>query len=74
VDTTPDAEAVLLGRERMARFGQCVGRLNDKTRDIFVSHRIDGMTYQEIAQRHQLSVGADRNLSHGSDRTLSQGL
>jgi RNA polymerase sigma factor (sigma-70 family) len=56
VDTTPGADAVLLGRERMARFSKCVGRLNDKTRDIFLAHRIDGMSYQEIAQRHQLSI------------------
>lgn len=58
VDTTPGAEAVLLGRERMARFSHCVGRLNDKTRDIFLAHRIDGTSYQEIAQRHQISVSA----------------
>jgi RNA polymerase sigma factor (sigma-70 family) len=56
VDTTPGADAVLLGRERMARFGQCVRRLNEKTRNIFLAHRIDGMTYQEIAQRHQMSI------------------
>jgi len=56
VDVTPGAEATVLGRERMARFGHCVGRLNEKTRDIFLAHRIDGMTYQEIAQRHQLSI------------------
>ena len=56
VDTTPGAEAMVLGRERMARFGHCVARLNEKTRDIFLAHRIDGMSYQEIAQRHQLSI------------------
>ena len=56
VDATPSAEAVLLARERMARLGVCLGRLNDKTRDIFLAHRLDGMSYQQIAHQHQLSV------------------
>lgn len=56
IDTAPSAEAVVLARERLARLSQCLGRLSDKTRDIFLSHRVDGMTYQEIAQRHRLSI------------------
>lgn len=56
IDASPSAEAIVLARERMARMSLCLGRLNEKTRDIFLSHRVDGMTYQEIAQRHQLSV------------------
>lgn len=55
-DPAPDAEAVVLGRERMARLSLCLGRLNAKTRDIFLSHRLDGLTYQEIAQHHGLSI------------------
>ena len=58
VDATPSVEAVLLGRERMARLSVCLGRLNDKTRDIFLAHRIDGMSYLEIARRHKLSVSS----------------
>jgi RNA polymerase sigma factor (sigma-70 family) len=56
IDVTPSAESVVLARERMARMSQCLGRLNEKTRDIFLAHRIEGMTYQEIAQRHHLSI------------------
>lgn len=56
VDSAPGAEAVVLARERLARLSLCLGRLNEKTRDIFLSHRVDGMTYQEIAQRHGLSI------------------
>jgi RNA polymerase sigma factor (sigma-70 family) len=56
VDTSPGAEATLLGRERIARLSVCLGRLSEKTRVIFLSHRVDGMTYQEIAQRHELSI------------------
>jgi RNA polymerase sigma factor (sigma-70 family) len=56
VDAAPGAEAVVLARERMARLSVCLGRLNDKTRDIFLSHRVDGITYEEIARRHGLSI------------------
>ncbi|OYU28010.1 MAG: RNA polymerase subunit sigma-24 [Burkholderiales bacterium PBB2] len=56
LDTAPGTEAIVLARERMARFSLGLGRLTEKTRDIFLSHRIDGLTYQEIAQNHGLSI------------------
>jgi RNA polymerase sigma-70 factor (ECF subfamily) len=56
IDAAPTSEAVVLARERVARLGVCLGRLSEKTRDMFLSHRVDGMSYQQIAQRHQLSI------------------
>ena len=56
IDTAPDIEAEVLGRERLAHLSVCLGRLNEKTRTIFLSHRLDGSTYEEIAQRHGLSI------------------
>jgi RNA polymerase sigma factor (sigma-70 family) len=56
IDTTPSAEAVLLARERVARLSICLSRLSEKTREIFLSHRIDGLSYQEIARERQLSI------------------
>lgn len=56
IDAAPNAEAVVLARERVERLGVCLARLNEKTRDIFLAHRIDGMSYQQIARRHQLSI------------------
>jgi RNA polymerase sigma-70 factor (ECF subfamily) len=56
LDLSPGTEAVILARERMVRLGECLGRLSDKTRDILLAHRIDGLTYQEIAQQHGLSI------------------
>lgn len=56
LDLSPGTEAVILARERMARLSECLGRLSDKTRDILLAHRIDGLTYQEIAQQHGLSI------------------
>lgn len=58
VDTAPSVEAVLLGRERMTRMSECLASLNERTRDIFLAHRVHGMSYQEIAQDQRLSVSA----------------
>jgi RNA polymerase sigma factor (sigma-70 family) len=56
VDVTPSVEAALLARERTARLSVCLRRLTDKTRDVLLAHRIEGLTYAQIAQRHNLSV------------------
>ena len=56
IDTAPGIEAALLGRERMVRMSGGLARLNVKTRNIFLAHRLHGLSYQEIARRHQLSV------------------
>jgi RNA polymerase sigma factor (sigma-70 family) len=58
VDAAPSAEEILLGRERLARLSVCLGRLNETTRTIFLAHRIDGMSYQEIAKVRGLSISA----------------
>ncbi len=58
IAATPSAETVLLARERMARMSVCLGRLNDKTREIFLAHRVDGMSYEEIARHHRLSISS----------------
>lgn len=36
--------------------GGCLLRLSERTRDIFLAHRVDGLSYQEIARQHQVSV------------------
>jgi RNA polymerase sigma factor (sigma-70 family) len=56
VDESPPVEAVVLGRERMARLHYCLGRLTDKNRDIFLAHRLGGQTYRQIADHHGLSI------------------
>ena len=58
VDATPGAEDVLLGRERLTRMSEGLSHLNGKTRAIFLAQRVDGMSYQEIAQKHRLSISA----------------
>jgi RNA polymerase sigma-70 factor (ECF subfamily) len=67
IDTAPDADVILLGRERLARMSVCLGRLTNKTREIFLAHRVDGLSYQEIARRHQLSISTvEKHVAKGT--------
>ena len=56
VDTAPGIEDVLLSRERLRRLSECLAQLNDKTRSIFLAHRVEGLSYQEIGRLHGLSI------------------
>ena len=51
-------------------------RLRPRTREIFMAHRIDGMTYAEIAERTGLTVkGVEKQMSKALaqlDRMLSR--
>jgi len=57
-DLSPSAESVLLARERLARLTACLTRLPDKTRRIFLAHRLEGRTYQDIAREHGLAISS----------------
>ncbi|MFH7043328.1 RNA polymerase sigma factor [Paucibacter sp. JuS9] len=56
VDDSPPVESIVLSRERMVRLEQCLARLGEKPRDMFMAHRLDGLTYREIADQHGLSI------------------
>ncbi|MBI3346511.1 MAG: RNA polymerase sigma factor [Burkholderiales bacterium] len=56
IDIAPTAEATLLAKERLERLSVGVSRLSETTRSIFLSHRIDGLPYSEIARAHGLSI------------------
>jgi RNA polymerase sigma factor (sigma-70 family) len=56
VDTAPGTEDVMLSRERLRRLSECVARLHDKTRAIFLAHRLDGLSYKEIRRIHSMSI------------------
>lgn len=58
VDGAPTVEATVLARERVQRLGQCLSQLSERTRTIFLQHRLEGMNYQQIARHHGLSVSA----------------
>src|SRR4051812_48683377 len=45
-DTAPALEDAILSRERLRRLLECINQLPEKTRLVFLAHRIDGMSYQ----------------------------
>jgi RNA polymerase sigma factor (sigma-70 family) len=57
-DPAPTVEATLLAKERLARLAGSLVDVSAQTRRIYLAHRLDGLTYPEIAQRHGLSVSA----------------
>jgi RNA polymerase sigma-70 factor (ECF subfamily) len=64
VDTSPGTEEVLLSRERLGRLSECLARMNDKTRAIFVAHRMEGLSYQEIGRIHGMSIsGVEKHVA-----------
>lgn len=63
VETAPDDlpaptdfTAALEARDMLNRLQTAMLKLNPKTREIFMAHRLDGATYGEIAERTGLSV------------------
>lgn len=61
-----DADEVrrLEARDSLARIETAMGRMKPKTREIFMAHRLDGLSYAEIAERTGLSVkGVEKQMS-----------
>ncbi|MEO9132938.1 MAG: sigma-70 family RNA polymerase sigma factor [Sphingomonas sp.] len=54
----------LEARDSLARLEAAMARLKPKTREIFLAHRLDGMTYAEIAEFNGMSVkGIEKQMS-----------
>ena len=58
VDTAPTLEDAMFAHERLDRLLECLNQLPEKTRAIFLAHRIDGMSYQRIALDRGLSISS----------------
>lgn len=52
----PDPVAQLEARDRLQRVDRALAKLNPRTRQIFLAHRLEGASYAEIAARTGLSV------------------
>lgn len=60
----PDQTRALEARDTLRRVEQATLRLRPLTREIFMAHRLDGYSYQEIAERTGLSVkGVEKHMS-----------
>jgi RNA polymerase sigma-70 factor (ECF subfamily) len=63
-DQSVDQVALLEARDTLHRLEQAIARLRPKTREIFLAHRIDGLTYAEIADRTGLSIkGVEKQMA-----------
>ncbi len=51
-------ERVLLGKELLKSAMEALDELDERSRDIFILNRVQGMKYGEIAQRYSLSVSS----------------
>jgi RNA polymerase sigma factor (sigma-70 family) len=54
-DTQPSPEEHALDRQRLERLYAIIGGLPERTRQVFVLTRIEGLTYVETAERLQIS-------------------
>jgi len=60
----PDPVAHLEARDMLDRMEQALKKLRPRTREIFLAHRIDGMSYGEIASETGLSIkGVEKHMS-----------
>ncbi|WP_428156101.1 RNA polymerase sigma factor [Brevundimonas sp.] len=65
LDAAPSAEAVVAGRERLARLVAALDTLPPKTQTIFRLHKFDGVSYADIAA--QLGVSRSSVEKHMMD-------
>lgn len=62
--TAHDQQELLESRDMLRRLEAAILRLKPRTREIFVAHRIEGLTYAEIAARTGLSIkGVEKQMS-----------
>jgi RNA polymerase sigma-70 factor (ECF subfamily) len=59
-----DQQRLLESRDMLTRVEAAMLKLRPKTREIFMAHRIDGLSYAEIAERMGLSIkGVEKQMS-----------
>lgn len=64
VDAAPGVEALLLGKERLARMAVGIERLPERTREIFLAHWLDGRSYTDIARELGISIkGVEKHVA-----------
>ena len=71
MDDAPSAEAVVAGRQRLAKLTAAVERLPDKTRTVFTLHKFEGLSYAEVAVRLGVSRSSVEKHMMDALRTLS---
>jgi RNA polymerase sigma-70 factor (ECF subfamily) len=60
----PDQQGLLESRDMLRRLEAAMMRLRPRTREVFMAHRVEGLTYAEIAEQTGLSVkGVEKQMS-----------
>ncbi|MGQ0588633.1 MAG: RNA polymerase sigma factor [Sphingosinicella sp.] len=60
----PDPHRILESRDMLRRLEAAIMRLRPRTREVFMAHRVEGLSYAEIAERTGLSVkGVEKQMS-----------
>ena len=54
-DMAPSVDAQLLGKERLERMQQCLQRMPERTREIFLAYRVAGRTYVDLSREYGVS-------------------
>ncbi|MCE4558017.1 RNA polymerase sigma factor [Roseateles cellulosilyticus] len=55
-DPQPSLEAEVLGRECIERMDVCLGRLDERVRQMVLEYHALGMTFEQIARKHGLNT------------------
>jgi RNA polymerase sigma factor (sigma-70 family) len=50
------AERVLIGRERLAEVLSCLDELGERTKNVFILSRLEGMKQKDIAMRYKMGI------------------
>ncbi len=58
IDTNPTPDEVLVRDQCLERMRDALDATSRRTRDIFFMHRLDGLTYAQIARHLGLSISA----------------
>jgi len=56
IDPTPTADDVLAGQQRLRRLELGMRRLPPRSREVFLLHRSEGLSYLQIASQLHISV------------------
>ncbi len=51
IDGRPSVDDVVLARERLDRLSECLARMSETTRKIYLAHKVDGVSYAELAKQ-----------------------
>src|SRR5690606_4238486 len=56
IDTNPTPDEILAGQQCLENMRRTLDAVSRRTREIFFMHRLDGLSYAQIAQRVGVSV------------------